>query len=928
MDSARGNQPTYSGRGRRGSTGSGSVQRGEDGPAIGAGSGYQGNFRPGNDNHNDLLKTIYVSNITTSMPDDALWEAFGQFGRVESLVRRDVNVDMNNNTEQQYAFIRYRNRQDARYAISAGELNFYGRKLVIRPRDKPAYMKQNGHMNDRGARDCERYEKARTRSLQGPERRFDQRGMGIVDSTLHPASPGQIQSMPTPASVELLSKILTVSNLPADMSPKELYELFSGYGSVERSYIYQQADALGRRFGEVTMASFFFAQKAFEGLNCFCIRGFPLDVSYKVSSDPMGVTRNYAYAFAPQMQWPYQLYGSGPAIANGHNGGHYTQVNTGLVVPYALWNTTANAGNIQPNFGYAGVPLQAMPPTGHIPVCVYPHHTNGAQFHRTSPKSTANTPQLQRVARGSLNSEITLSTGSGSRSVSGASSATLVANNNETVLEMKYQSPVIVSSPTYSEALEKNVSCNHRPEENLSNEGIHSPDAQYSDSLEQELAVQPEYEANPTTPSSTCTIVAQAFDPTKPAFVPETTKPRDPSNLYIKNLDDQYITTTMDLKAAFGQFGQIASAYLATFSNGVSKGFGFVAFVNPADAVIAKEHLDGAILGRKRVFVTFAERREERTQRLRELFEQKKGELNDELKPKPVEQAPVSQVNTMEDARMMSCGAQTESYPVPAASDVYCSREVMESSGIPAESEVTVTTTVTTTKAWKGTQLQGIVEVEEEESPCTKKFRQQRTQAFVQQAQNSAIVGNNAPSMQNTNCQSSPSIANRSSAQQQPHQQPCNIGKGEQEFTGSPMPVQQRPRPQQPQRRSQSPRNGPRPFYPHGRGDSSSPKPATRPVNSPTTVPGAPTGPRAQINNNRMGSANNAAREAGQKKRRMPRRANDSPGWEPQIKQQGQEGSTDNGSSEGLDNRFVYDSGVDVDKAGKSLESLEIRSAP
>lgn len=50
-------------------------------------------------------------------------------GRVESLVRRDVNVDMNNNTEQQYAFIRYRSRQDARYAITTGEVNFYGRKL-------------------------------------------------------------------------------------------------------------------------------------------------------------------------------------------------------------------------------------------------------------------------------------------------------------------------------------------------------------------------------------------------------------------------------------------------------------------------------------------------------------------------------------------------------------------------------------------------------------------------------------------------------------------------------------------------------------------------------------------------------------------------------------------------------------------------------
>lgn len=82
--SARGTQPMYSGRAaRRGSTGSGSAHRGEDGSHSGIANGYQTNLRAGNgDSHyNDLMKTIYVSNITASMPDDALWEAFGQFGR-------------------------------------------------------------------------------------------------------------------------------------------------------------------------------------------------------------------------------------------------------------------------------------------------------------------------------------------------------------------------------------------------------------------------------------------------------------------------------------------------------------------------------------------------------------------------------------------------------------------------------------------------------------------------------------------------------------------------------------------------------------------------------------------------------------------------------------------------------------------------------
>lgn len=133
---------------------------------------------------------------------------------------------------------------------------------VIRPRDKPAYMKHNvnGNMHDR-ARDFEGYEKARSRSFQGTDRRFEHRG-SLADLPMgFPMSPGQMQSPQVAPPTEMLSKILTVANLPADMSPKELYDLFASYGSVERSFIFPQADALGRRFGEVTMVSFFFAQK-------------------------------------------------------------------------------------------------------------------------------------------------------------------------------------------------------------------------------------------------------------------------------------------------------------------------------------------------------------------------------------------------------------------------------------------------------------------------------------------------------------------------------------------------------------------------------------------------------------------------------------------------------------------------------------------
>ena len=139
---------------------------------------------------------------------------------------------------------------------------------VIRPRDKPAYMKHNvnGNMHDR-ARDFEGYEKVRSRFFQGTDRRFENRG-SLIDLPMgFPMSPGQMQTPTVAPPAEMLSKILTVANLPADMSPKELYDLFASYGSVERSFIFPQADALGRRFGEVTMASFFFAQKVHDAFS-------------------------------------------------------------------------------------------------------------------------------------------------------------------------------------------------------------------------------------------------------------------------------------------------------------------------------------------------------------------------------------------------------------------------------------------------------------------------------------------------------------------------------------------------------------------------------------------------------------------------------------------------------------------------------------
>ncbi|WBW71813.1 poly(A) binding protein Crp79 [Schizosaccharomyces osmophilus] len=97
--------------------------------------------------------------------------------------------------------------------------------------------------------------------------------------------------------------------------------------------------------------------------------------------------------------------------------------------------------------------------------------------------------------------------------------------------------------------------------------------------------------------------------------------PVDPCNLYVKNLDDTVISTKDQLEAIFSPFGNITSSMLACYPNsGISKGYGFVAFHRIEEAIAAKERLNGAMIGKKRIFVCFAERKTDRIRRLQELF--------------------------------------------------------------------------------------------------------------------------------------------------------------------------------------------------------------------------------------------------------------------------------------------------------------------
>ncbi|KAG6409918.1 hypothetical protein SASPL_127960 [Salvia splendens] len=79
-----------------------------------------------------------------------------------------------------------------------------------------------------------------------------------------------------------------------------------------------------------------------------------------------------------------------------------------------------------------------------------------------------------------------------------------------------------------------------------------------------------------------------------------------PTSLLVRNL--RHDCRPEDLRRPFGQFGPVKDIYLPRdYYTGDPRGFGFVQFVDPADAADAKYHMDGQILQGRELTVVFAE---------------------------------------------------------------------------------------------------------------------------------------------------------------------------------------------------------------------------------------------------------------------------------------------------------------------------------
>ncbi|MED6145262.1 Arginine/serine-rich splicing factor scl25a transcript I [Stylosanthes scabra] len=89
-----------------------------------------------------------------------------------------------------------------------------------------------------------------------------------------------------------------------------------------------------------------------------------------------------------------------------------------------------------------------------------------------------------------------------------------------------------------------------------------------------------------------------------------------PTSLLVRNLHRD--CRPEDLRGPFGQFGPLKDVYLPRdYYTGEPRGFGFVQYVDPADAADAKYHMDGQILLGRELTVVFAEENRKKPQEMR-----------------------------------------------------------------------------------------------------------------------------------------------------------------------------------------------------------------------------------------------------------------------------------------------------------------------
>ncbi|KAK9254241.1 hypothetical protein V1507DRAFT_456026 [Lipomyces tetrasporus] len=504
----------------------------------------------------ELTDVIYVGHLSPSVSEKDLFDVFSSYGHIESIFRRRANSSSSETEGPSYYAF-------VRFTDTGSAF------MAISGRDGTMLAGRRITVRPRN--------NSGGNTLRGSP---NNKPTPAPSPYAREARAVSIQSIQSDRSYgPEPSRLLVVANIPLDMYPEDLFRLFSRFGAVTSLVIHDQMDEYGRRYGDVLMTTSAFAKQALEGLHGVDVRGYTLEISYR----PFGTSQPAA---VPLMYWAQPEPGSAPQAVMYPR--YATMPMPNYAPQYAMpfpvyWNPAT--GDYYPCY--------ASPQEYYYAGGEYPTYTGYSQYQSYSVRQR--TPSA-RDARPVRHDDA----------------------DDDTDTEPEIAS--IPSSPT-SDASD-----------------IGSPDSRRSDARHSVVGTVNYRPSRPAPRARSLTFDADSdgrpiiqthraygrqVSPVKVVekTIPDVLKPIDPCNLFVKNLDDTVIITTEQLKGLFVSFGEIFSAHLATYPNtSVSRNFGFVAFRSPDDALKAKEAMDGKLIGKKRIFVSFAERKDDRSQRLRQIF--------------------------------------------------------------------------------------------------------------------------------------------------------------------------------------------------------------------------------------------------------------------------------------------------------------------
>lgn len=218
---------------------------------------------------------LYIGQIPNDVDGISLRTFFSQFGEIERIFEggRRPSGGM------KWAFVSYIHTEDAfKYSLSKNinanveqSLATSGKNWTCRVNTVPFRLKTD-YLISSNIRPRDRNPSSRERERQSPPRQVNRDRSNttqMIRPPVRPSNPSRGFPPRPPNSTgnppwnpyPLLSKTLTVSNLPPEFTPKDLYELFSDFGEADGAFVYAFPDSKGRRVGEVAMATYLFAQK-------------------------------------------------------------------------------------------------------------------------------------------------------------------------------------------------------------------------------------------------------------------------------------------------------------------------------------------------------------------------------------------------------------------------------------------------------------------------------------------------------------------------------------------------------------------------------------------------------------------------------------------------------------------------------------------